>query len=212
MSNNVLSIVAGGWSFAGFDHKTVPGQVIAVNDTLLHFTSELSYVVSMDRLWTENRWENLKRRAIPSYLRRSSFKNIHLADEGAGGWCEWLHTFECDREPAAPFGETFGQLNGRNSGACAINLAYVLRPRELYLFGFDMNRSPDGKAYWYPGYEWNGKGNKGATGAGKYAEWVTDCREYAKQFAAIGTKVWNVSPVSAIDAFPKISKEDLQCR
>lgn len=207
MSNGVYSIVAGGWSFAGFDHKMVPGAVIAVNDTLLHFKSELSYVVSMDRLWTEQRWENLKTRAIPAYLRRSSFKNIPIVD----AYQEWLHTFECERMNTT-FGDTATQLNGRNSGACAMNLAYTLRPRELYLFGFDMCRSPKGEAYWYPGYKWTGKGDKGGTGNRTYDEWVTDFKRYAEQFAAIGTRVWNVSPASKIDVFPKISNEDLRCK
>lgn len=206
--SRTISIVAGGWSFAGFDHKAVPGEVIAVNDTLIHFKSELSYVVSMDRLWAENRWASLKSRCIETFLRRSSLKHMDVGDT----YHEWLHTFECDITPGALFGDFITQLNGRNSGACALNLAHILRPKELYLFGFDMCRSPENKAYWYPGYEWSDKGDKGATGQGKYDEWATDFKLYAEQFAAVGTKVWNVSPVSKIDAFPKIDLRGPICK
>lgn len=203
---DVLSVIGGGWSFGEVDHRKVPGTVIAVNDTLLHFRSQIGYVVSMDRLWTENRWESMKARCVTAYLRRSSLKKITVGEM----WLPWLHTFECDRM-STTFSNTHTQLNGRNSGACALNLAYTLRPTELYLFGFDMCRDAENKAYWYPGYEWTGKGDKGGTGQRTYEAWATDFAHYAEQFKELGTRVFNVSPSSKITAFERVSAKDIGC-
>lgn len=202
--SGVISIVGGGWSMLRVDHRKIPGDVIAVNDSVLHLKRQIDNVVSMDRLWTEGRWATLLFRRVKTYVRRSSLKNIPV-DEWAQG--EWLHPFECDRF-TTKFSETVEALNGRNSGACAMNLAYVLRPRQLFLFGFDMRPSPNNIDYWYPKYEWKGK----PTGQAAYSEWARDFKAYADQFKEIGTKVVNVSPTSMITAFERVSPEEVQCQ
>jgi len=44
-----------------------------------------------------------------------------------------------------PFSDIPGVLNGSNTGLCAFNLAYQMRPKKIYLFGFDCSEN----GYWY---------------------------------------------------------------
>lgn len=201
----IVSVIAGGWSFREVAHSRVPGWVIAVNDAMLWLQRPVNSIVTMDRLWIENRWESCEHRGIETYARENTLKNIRERPE-------WLHPYKCDRQTTLFGGLDPLTLNGRNSGACAINLAHIMHPTELYLFGFDMCRSPEGKAHWYKPYEWGNKGDAGQTGTGAYREWARDFAAYASQFEDIGTKVYNVSPDSAITAFKKVSAEEIGCR
>jgi hypothetical protein len=200
-----VSIVAGGWSFREVNHHKVPGEVIAINDafTYLHEEVAISAIVSMDRLWTENRWGDMATLQHDAYLRRSTLKNVGLRS------ATWLHPYENGND-----GRVLSDmqhpltLNGQNSGACGVNLGYQWRPKQLFLFGFDMCLSPEGDAHWHPPYPW-GKGKQGNTGAGSYSNWASHFATYAKQFEAVGTKVYNVSIHSLITAFERISAQEL---
>lgn len=203
-----ISIVGGGWSMTEVNHMKIPGQVIAVNDALIHLRCPIDYVVSMDRLWTEHRWQHLELLHRPTFVRPSCLKNTPKPAP------YWLHTFACDINSTFFGEEPIGgvmMLNGRNSGACALNLAYALKPRKVNLFGFDMCRSPEGNAYWYPPYPWVDHGNKGATSVKRYEEWVNDFAHYAMQFRQAGIEVVNVSKHSKILSFKQISPGEIGC-
>lgn len=193
-----ISIVGGGWSVRHVSLQHLSGQIIAVNDSALHLPA-VDIVVSMDRLWTEHRWNWICRRATETWLRRSAVQRLDVSREIAAGW---LHVFECDHE-STRFSESPDTLNGTNSGMCALNLAWQMRPSCVYLLGFDMCRDERGRASWYPPYPWAQP--SGATSNGKYATWAKEFAEAARRFEGIGCDVWNVSPASAITAFPKMS-------
>jgi hypothetical protein len=53
-------VVAGGWSVSQVDLSRIPGTIIAINDSAIHLP-RFDIVVSMDRLWTEHRWAELRR-------------------------------------------------------------------------------------------------------------------------------------------------------
>lgn len=195
---DTISILGGGWSAAGLDFERAPGFRIGVNDAAILAPCEA--LVSMDRLWTENRWEDLLRAPLDEiHLRRSAVQNIEPLPA-------FVRVFENDHT-SVDFAETRGTLNGTNSGACALNLAYQRRPRRVILFGFDMNRSPDGRAYWFPDYPWAKPG--GSTTAGKYRAWAAEFEVMAAAFRAAGIEVLNASPSSAITAFRKVPAEEV---
>lgn len=209
--SRIISIIGGGWSFKSVDECKVPGEVIAINDSAFYLSRRApNFVVGMDRLWVKHRWFNdpmnqggLVGLSLPTYIRRNVLKNVPWQDRPWG----WLHQFDCkiDNPIMSP---TANVLNGPNSGHCGINLAFTMRPTELFLFGFDMCRNDKGEAYWFPPYEWVNKPldrAQGATGARRYTEWAKFMRSAADQFKAIGCKVFNVSPLSAIECFEKIS-------
>lgn len=200
-----ISVLAGGWSAGPIDKARLPGVVIGVNDAGV-LAPRVDFVISMDRLWAEGRWDALKARAEKgeirrAYIRRSALQNIAERPR-------WLVPFECRYDtdvftgPPAAGDVGPARLNGSNSGICALNLAYHLKPARVYLFGFDMCRSPAGEPYWYPVYEWAKPG--GATSDGKYRSWVQSFDVVNRRFSQNGIGVYNCSQASKISAFPKI--------
>jgi hypothetical protein len=192
MQSDIVSVVGGGWSVSQVDLSRIPGTIIAINDAAIHLP-RFDFAVSMDRLWSEYRFERLRAIARPCRIRRAALQNIK------GQW-PWLQSFECDHS-SARFSDQPGVLNGTNSGLCGFNLAWQLRPRQILLFGFDMKRGPAGEAYWYPPYPWS---PKGATKDGKYAEWARQFERAARSCATAGIEVKIVGD-SAVDVFPKLA-------
>lgn len=201
MSGPHITIVGGGWSVRDVSLNHLCGQIIGVNDAALHLPV-VDIVVSMDRLWSEHRWNWLCRRANETWLRRSAVQRLEVSKEVAAGW---LHIFNCDHDSAS-FSSEVDTLNGTNSGLVALNLAWRLRPSRVYLLGFDMRRDERGRASWYAAYPWAQP--SGATSNGKYATWAQEFSDAARSFADIGCDVWNVSPASAITAFPKMTASE----
>jgi len=183
----IVSVIAGGWSLRGLQLHNAPGHVIGVNE--VGVLLDVDSIVSMDRLWTENRWDQLCRLRKQTWLRRNCL--INISDRP-----DWLNIYENQRiTEMSELG-----LNGTNSGMVAINLAWIMKPKKIYLFGFDMCRSPGGEAYWYKPYPWS---PKGGTKAGKYAEWAGEFADAANKFSASGIEVINASLVSKLRVFPQ---------
>lgn len=202
MSGGDVTIIGGGWSVLNLALDRLCGRVIAVNDAAV-LAPRWDIAVSMDRLWTENRFRRVMARSVETdprreiWLRRSAVQNLGNLE----GW-PWIHVFECDhRSPT--FSTDPKRLNGTNSGGCALNLAWHLKPARLFLLGFDMNRDAYGRAYWYPPYPWSSAA--GGTSDGKYAAWSKQFTAAASAFARIGCAVFNVSPASAIKVWPKMT-------
>lgn len=196
MSNNVVSIIGGGWSFREVDHIKVPGELIAINDSLVFLQRRPDYVVSMDRMWTEHRWEHIKQASVETYIRRTVLKNVRPDPS----WT-WFHTFE-NVNDGSSLSYHIDQLNGANSGACGVNLAFVKKPKELYLFGFDFCLSPEGQSHWYPQYPWAKKVGSG------FNAWPLHFELYRLQFGDM-TKVFNVSAYSKLRSFQRVTPKEL---
>lgn len=196
-SMSVISIIAGGRSFLKIDREKIPGTIIAVNDSA--FNTRCDIIVSMDRLWTEYRWEELRTLKKPTWIRKSAAQNCK------GSW-DGLHIFQ-GNNTSWQITDTVEDLHGTNSGMCAFNLAYAMKPAKIFLFGFDMGRTIDGLAYWYKPYAWTSPA--GSTPNKRYAEWATQWKDASRKCAAAGIKVFNVSIESALRTFPKLKPEDL---
>jgi len=144
---NHMSVVGGGWSVKKVDLNKLPGKIVAINDAAIHLP-RCDYVVTMDRLWTEYRWNEIKKLDKPTWVRRSALKKVW---EGDGELWKNLTPFENDNGKSGRFSENPVELNGNNSGACGLNLVYHLKPDHVWVFGLDMSRK--GKdVYWYPPY------------------------------------------------------------
>lgn len=188
----IISILAGGWSARGLNLKHLPGVVIGVNDSGV-LAPKVNIVVTMDRLWLEYRWEELKQLKRTLWARPAALLNIKERPT-------WLTVFDCDWQTSEFTDEAF-HLNGTNSGGCALNLAYQLRPSKVYLFGFDMCRGPKLEVYWHKPYPWKPMGGTSDT---KYSEWSKQFDKPAQQFKEAGIEVINCSLVSRIKVWPKI--------
>lgn len=196
---SIVSVLGAGWSVRGLDLSKLPGLVIGVNDTGI-IAPKVDAIVSMDRLWTENRWNDLKLLKIPTWIRLAALKNIKENPT-------WLNPFFNSHVLTTP-SENWDVLNGTNSGMCAINLAYLWQPEIIILFGFDHCRNKEGRAYWFgEGYPWARTG--GGTGNGRYEEWAKQYEVIAEACRNRGIKVFNASPSSAIGSFHKVNPADV---
>jgi hypothetical protein len=177
-----VTIVAGGWSASRVNLRRLPGYVIAVNDAAI-YAPRVDAIVSMDRLWMEHRFAQVSKFGKPIWLRSQAVKgdlravltnplNLDSMD---------VELFDCDHE-STTLSDERGKLNGTHSGFCALNLAYQMRPKQLYLVGFDMKRGPHDEAHWYPPYSWS----KTSTGAKRLDEWSLQFSEASQQLRAAG--------------------------
>ena len=88
-----------------------------------------------------------------------------------------------------------------NSGAFAINVAYHLGVKKIYLLGFDMNIVA-GVSHFHGEYQdpWT------AQIIGTHLRCFPDIARDAKQY---GLEIYNVNPDSAIDSFPKVTLDEV---
>lgn len=179
MQPDIVSIIGGGWGARRVDLAALPGTIICVNDAAMH-APRCDIVFTMDRLWFENRLPALEHMQIETYARRSAARSVLEVPP------PWLRPFEC-RNDASEFGTDSAQLNGPNSGHCALNLAFVLRPKQINLIGFDLRRGPKGEGYWYPNYSWARPG--GGTSNTRYAEWAPMFEHGLRQCRDAGIEV-----------------------
>jgi hypothetical protein len=201
-----IFVIGGGYSVSYVDLAGLWGIVIGVNDSGLR-APRVDRIVSMDRKWTEGRWydtgdpalPSLCDRALPTWIRRSAIQNISERPR-------WLTIFDCDHT-RSDFSETPERLEGTNSGLVAMNLAYQMRPRRIFLLGFDMSRGPKGEPYWYPPYPW---APAGGTSKGKYREWAHQFTPAYGCCRTAGIRVINVSVTSAIEIFQRIRPDQLE--
>lgn len=192
-----ITVLAGGWSASQFDLRKLPGFVIAVNDSA-YYGPRWDACVSMDRLWSENRFDWMQKQRKPIWLRRSTIKNFRV-DELAH-----IRAFDNDHL-ATELSDQEGRLDGTNSGLCALNLAYQMRPAEIFLVGFDMTLGPRGEKHWYPPYPWSQ-----STGAARLEEWSRQFVGPAKQCAAAGISVFTAGTFSRIKTFEHVGRQSLE--
>jgi len=184
-AHDAIVVIGGGSSVKSMDVNEIckRGYSIGINGSNLSAPVDIG--VSMDRRWAETYHNDIVGK--PFWLRKTFHK-----------WPE-LRSFSCDYESDV-FSETDGKLNGRHSGYCGFNLAYQMKPKTIYLFGFDM-----GGNYWHTPYPWKGKEKDRL-----YKVWIAGF-EVAKRICdEKGIKVYVVGD-SKINCFPKISyKQFLQ--
>ena len=90
-------------------------------------------------------------------------------------------------------GETMIHLNG-NSGAQAINLAYLFGARKIVLLGFTM-REIDGKKHFHGDHE------KPLVQKQLFGEWVHKMSFVARDAKRLGVDIVNADPLSAMTCF-----------
>src|SRR4029077_3462946 len=190
----IVTLLAGGWSASQVDLAKLPGTVIAVNDAA-YYAPRWDLCVSMDRLWTENRWHLIEHSTSKRFwLRRCTMKNVSAEN------LAHVTLFDNDHK-ASVLSDRSGTLNGTNSGLCALNLAFQMRPQRLILVGFDMALGPRGERHWFPDYPWkSGGGSK----AGKLAEWAQQMHTAAAQLDQAGIEVRVCAERSPVQRWPRL--------
>jgi hypothetical protein len=88
-----------------------------------------------------------------------------------------------------------------NSGAAAINLAVHLGVKQIRLLGFDMQSDKDEVTHWH--------GSHGNKRTPPYARHLKGFPQIAEDAEVLGIEILNVNPESAIEAFPKVTLEEV---
>ncbi len=193
LAKQTLILIAGGFSCASYDLDEVDlrsrGTVMGVNGAAL--VAKCDYALTMDRLFYEAKTLELHDRGIPLYYRKCIVKGVLPPPSAI--------PFKGTNKPEMT--DDLGVLGGTNSGACALNWAYKHKAAAVYLFGYDMQKGPNGEAHWYAPYPWR---PNGATTTGKFAQWEREFTTIARQFREIRMPVFNVNHNSALRCFPTI--------
>lgn len=196
MCHDRIIILAGGPTVKSYDLSTLKsrGYVVGVNESFVLYDCHAG--ISMDRLWMENRYQLVQESDKPFWTRASAVKNI------AEDIRNTFLLFECKESNI--LSEEPNQINGTNSGMCAMNLALHKKPKVIYLLGFDMKMT-NGKNYWYEPYSWVPLAK--LMKRRKYELWVAQFNDIAVLMKRLGIEVKNVTHNSALSCFPKITYE-----
>jgi len=96
----------------------------------------------------------------------------------------------------------------RNSGAAAINLAYHLGVKKIYLLGFDMQVGPTQMEHWHRHYS-TGKNGPRDPRKLPFHRHLLGFPRIVKDAKKLGLEIINVSPDSAITGFKKVSLKEV---
>lgn len=202
--HSTIIIIAGGPSVRFYDVRRLEGLgfIIAVNDSFLH--APFDAIVSMDGRWLFNRYEEMRKRNLSLW---ASLK--HFSKWCSAGWV-WpgVELFKVNPDGKG-LSDSFEQLNADNSGYMALNVAYLLKPKNIFLYGFDLTHDSsagDKAEHWYGCYPWRNVEKK----PGLYQMWMPNHKQAAQQLALANINIYNVSPQSKIEVYPKMSFENAE--
>lgn len=188
--SSVVSIVACGPSAIECGAEHAPGYVLAVNDACLHVRHDA--VVSMDGRWSVNRVREILYNESQIWLRDRAWAKVDYPFKPAT-----VRTFSVDTKSHV-LGNTTDLLVGLNSGAVALNLAALMHPDRIYLYGFDAAFAGE-KSHFFGDYDWAGQGDK--LFPKKFRLWQAQMNAFAPQLKVLGIRVINTNKVSAIRSF-----------
>ncbi len=181
-------LVAGGPSLRGFDWSFLIGKrCIAINRSFERLPDAVLY-------FTDRRFWDWHREAIVAHPGRkitgASVKHVcHPTVEN------WILT------GARGLDTTYGQIrHGNNGGYAAINVAYHLGARRMYLLGYDF-RYDDERSHWHEGHPTLHRERV-------FDKMLPHFPFLASELAERGVEVYNVNPDSALRAFPFCTLED----
>ena len=176
-------IIGGGSSFQTTREWLKPfkedGFTIGVNNSYTSFSCDFGF--SLDHVWIKNKAHEL------SFQKRN---NLYVAVSP---------TWQFSRYPKADgakylkrirnivMSENPEEVTGLNSGYGAINLAYLMGFKEIFLFGFDMAPTP----HWHGGYSWHSP-----VKAQSYVSWKEELLWGEEYLRKKGVSIYNVSPFS----------------
>jgi len=189
--NQDVFIIGGGDSLRNFDWNLLKEErTIGCNDAFRLGTKVCKLCVFGDVLWF-----NQNELDLAKYVEESGvvFTN---ANRFYHTRIPWLWTLQ--RKPTG-LSKTKLAWN-KNTGAAAVNLAMILGARRVFLLGFDMHLSKDGKANWHS--QLNKRSNKNV-----YADFLEGFMQLsiALKSGVFNCEIINVTDNSDLDLFPKIA-------
>ena len=182
-------IIGGGPSLRGFDWALLEGrQVIAINRAYEMLPNATVVYFTDARFWEWHRSNLLDHlgRLITSASKQVKHPRVELYRlTGTEG-----------------IDETPGCLrHGNNSGFAAINLAYHLGARHVYLFGYDFCYGAEGESHWHSGHPTLHRERV-------FEKMLPHAEALAVDATRLGLRVWNTNPTSQLRVFPFCTPQD----
>ncbi len=172
-------------------------HVIGVNGAF-QLGSWVPVCAFMDILW----YEEYEKKLLSEFSGLRVTTNISVMEKTYIKGKKHIQYFEPERNKIYGISELEGQCaqNG-NSGAFAINVAYHLGAKRIYLFGFDMNLT-NGASHFHGEYR------------DTWSETIINTHlrcfpEIARDAKQLGIQIFNVNPDSQINSFPKITLDEV---
>jgi hypothetical protein len=193
-SSNIIMVVAGGHSVSMID-KSIRDNlvneacVIGVNDSALYMP--VDYAITMDRIWLEKRYVKMRESGTTTYYRACTTKNGEFWARVGGRPQQPQFMPYFGNISRAQMTTDPGHLWGDNSGKVALNLAYQLGPKRVFMLGFDLKLGADGEQHWYPAYPWGGGAKQGSMKG-----WAASYDYIADQFQWANIELRNVATPS----------------
>ena len=188
-------VIGGGPSLRTFDWDLLRGQnTVGCNGAYMLGADVCKIVVFADYQW----WLNIGAKSLPDYGGIVVACSPRL-ETGPWKTPPWLLSMDRIENGLSLTGLGF---NG-NSGSLAVNLCLLLGARRVFLLGFDMKLGDDKRVNWHD--ERYQAGN-----AGHYARFKRAFTQVARDLPTMfpGREVINVSDVSELGVFPKVSLVD----
>ncbi len=202
-SDRAVFLVGGGPSLAGFDFSRLAdfGYILGINQSMLDAPCQAG--VSLDHLFVTYRRAELCEfaKSTPLYL---ALGDIWWRAAAPIPGAIYLRDSDIPAPAVAPglSRKPDAVYRGATSGYVALGLATLKRAKRIVLLGYDyaVNAS---KHHYHDAYFWHQAANDQSID-----KWAQQFKSAAAACAEIGIEVINASPLSAIDAFPKMSIED----
>lgn len=179
-------IIGGGTSLKTFDWSLLKKELtIGCNDAYKHGVEICKICIFGDASWFKIHKDKL------AHYKGTVFTNYNALQKAD---ISWLWSI-----PRKTYGLGINTLgwNG-NTGAAAVNLAILLGAKNIFLLGFDMKLSKDGKANWH-----ENKVNK--PDAYVYNKFIQGFLQLKKDLVLFpDVNVFNVTDDSDLNTFPKI--------
>ena len=184
-------IIGGGDSLRNFDWNLLLGErTIGCNDAYMLRPTICKLCVFGDVAWFNEHESKLAQYANNGGIVFTNARRLYHTK------VPWLWTLQ-----RKSTGLSRSKLAwNKNTGASAVNLALILGARRVFLLGFDMHLSKDGKANWHS--QLNKRSNKNV-----YADFLEGFMHLsiALKSSVFNCEIINVTDNSDLDLFPKVA-------
>jgi hypothetical protein len=161
-------------------------RTITVNSTVFKYPVDPDVVYAGDFLWWKVNDREAKMRTFGGSDRWTCDRTA--AERYQLNWVKGVNALGLGRGPNI-------HTNG-NSGAQAINLAYLFGCRRILLLGFDMKPGPKGEKHWHPDHP------SPLMQGMCFGDWIHKLNHLAVDLKKEGVSVVNCTPGSALTCFP----------
>lgn len=188
-------VIGGGSSLRSFNFNFLDGRnTIGANEAF-----RLGPALCSRLLFADWKWWRARKFDLEDYARKGGIV-YSICPDTERFHLPWLRQLGRGSPLLSSQKDTLGW--NHNTGAAAINLAFLLGAKRIFLLGFDMTADPTGQTHWH---NWRG----GPTPPSSYVRFISSMAGMAAGLKGKGIEVLNVSDgTSKLPYFPMIGFKD----